>query len=126
MIKLEPDVVTSEQLVNLLAGSGWIRSTQPVQFGSTMLLDLTLGEEGLLAAMKPKTRYNLRLAARHGVEVRAGTAQDFDRLYDMYAETSVRDGCHPPALLPAPGATSWPPVWPGPSSPRSPASRSQG
>ncbi len=92
MIKLEPDVETSEQLVNLLARSGWIRSTQPVQFGSTMLLDLNLGEEGLLAAMKPKTRYNIRLAARHGVEVRAGTAQDFDRLYDMYAETSVRDG----------------------------------
>ena len=92
MIKLEPDIETSEEVLKHLAGGGWFRSTQSVQFGSTMLLDLRLSEEQLLAAMKPKTRYNIRLAAKRGVEVRAGTAQDFDCLYDLYAETSVRDG----------------------------------
>ncbi len=32
-----------------------------------MLIDLTRGEDDLLAAMKPKTRYNVRLAQKKGV-----------------------------------------------------------
>jgi lipid II:glycine glycyltransferase (peptidoglycan interpeptide bridge formation enzyme) len=37
-----------------------------------MLIDLTRNEDELLAAMKPKTRYNVRLAQKKGVEVRLG------------------------------------------------------
>ena len=92
MIKLEPDVETSVGLEELFETGGWIRSTQPVQFSSTMLLEVSRTDEQLLAGMKPKTRYNIRLADRHGVEVRRGTTDDFDHLYDLYAETSVRDG----------------------------------
>ena len=92
MIKIEPDVEARDELVDLLEGTGWIRSTQAVQFSSTMLLDVGRSDDELLAAMKPKTRYNIRLAAKHAVEVRRGTTEDFDRLYDLYAETSVRDG----------------------------------
>jgi lipid II:glycine glycyltransferase (peptidoglycan interpeptide bridge formation enzyme) len=57
-----------------------------------MVLDLRRSEDELLAAMKPKTRYNIRLGARRGVVVRAGeSSADLDRLVDLYAETSVRD-----------------------------------
>jgi lipid II:glycine glycyltransferase (peptidoglycan interpeptide bridge formation enzyme) len=42
--------------------------------------------------MKQKTRYNIRLAARKGVSVRQGRLSDLDLLYQLYAETSVRDG----------------------------------
>jgi lipid II:glycine glycyltransferase (peptidoglycan interpeptide bridge formation enzyme) len=42
--------------------------------------------------MKQKTRYNVRLAKKKGVTLRIGTPVDFDMLYKMYAETSVRDG----------------------------------
>ena len=49
-------------------------------------------EDDLLARMKQKTRYNVRLAERKGVTIRAGTETDLDTLYRMYAETSVRDG----------------------------------
>ncbi len=42
--------------------------------------------------MKQKTRYNIRLAEKKGVTLRIGTPDDFDMLYKMYAETSVRDG----------------------------------
>jgi lipid II:glycine glycyltransferase (peptidoglycan interpeptide bridge formation enzyme) len=42
--------------------------------------------------MKPKTRYNIRLAEKRGVTLRVGTQEDFGMLYRMYAETSVRDG----------------------------------
>jgi peptidoglycan pentaglycine glycine transferase (the first glycine) len=57
-----------------------------------MLLDLTLTEEELLANMKQKTRYNIRLASRKGVVIRPGTITDLELLYRMYNETSVRDG----------------------------------
>jgi peptidoglycan pentaglycine glycine transferase (the first glycine) len=75
-----------------LEGNGWRASSEQIQFRNTMLLDLHLREEQILAGMKPKTRYNIRLASRHGVHVRLGTGEDLELLYKMYAETSLRDG----------------------------------
>jgi lipid II:glycine glycyltransferase (peptidoglycan interpeptide bridge formation enzyme) len=63
-----------------------------VQFRNTVVIDLTLPEETLMARMKQKTRYNVRLAQRKGVTVRRGSLADLDVLYRMYAETSLRDG----------------------------------
>jgi lipid II:glycine glycyltransferase (peptidoglycan interpeptide bridge formation enzyme) len=56
------------------------------------LIDLTPSEDELLARMKQKARYNIRLAEKKGVTLRVGTQEDFGLLYKMYAETSVRDG----------------------------------
>lgn len=58
----------------------------------TLLLDLTQSEEVLLAAMHSKTRYNLRLAQKHGVTVRVGTASDWPAVWKMFATTAKRDG----------------------------------
>lgn len=75
-----------------LTQRGWHYSGEQIQFRNTVLLDLKGIEADWLARMKQKTRYNLRLAQRKGVNVRRGTSDDFDLLYHMYAETSVRDG----------------------------------
>lgn len=104
-IKIDPDVpvsvgppgeerpqATGQALQTDLAARGWVFSPDQIQFRNTVLLDLRPDEAGLLAAMKPKTRYNLRLAERKGVSVRAGSAADLDLLYRLYAETAVRDG----------------------------------
>ena len=56
------------------------------------MLDLSLEESALLAAMKQKTRYNIRLAQKKGVCVRKGCEADLESLYQMYAQTSLRDG----------------------------------
>jgi lipid II:glycine glycyltransferase (peptidoglycan interpeptide bridge formation enzyme) len=74
-----------------LAVLGWRFSNEQVQMRNTMLIDVSKSDEELLAAMKQKTRYNLRLAERKGVTVRQGNAADFPTLFKMYAETSVRD-----------------------------------
>ena len=93
-LKIDPDVDAESELgrtlVEQLQMRGWIFSADQVQFRNTMLSDLTLDEETLLAGMKQKTRYNIRLAGRRGVQV--GLSADFETFYDLYAETAARDG----------------------------------
>ena len=75
-----------------LASTGWSFSPDQIQFRNTVLLNLEPDEEALLKQINQKTRYNIRLAARKGVEVRRGSIKDLDLLYRLYAATSVRDG----------------------------------
>jgi len=75
-----------------LSSLGFQYSDEQIQFRNTVLVDLLPDEDQLLARMKQKTRYNIRLAGRKGVTVRVGTADDLIMLYRMYAETSLRDG----------------------------------
>ena len=106
-IKIDPDVPVAYGLpgsaedepdpagaraAGLLPTLGFRPSPEQVQFRNTFVLDLRPEESRLLARMKQKTRYNLRLAERHGVRVRLGSADDIPLLYRLYAETSVRDG----------------------------------
>jgi peptidoglycan pentaglycine glycine transferase (the first glycine) len=67
-----------------------VRSVQPRR---TIVLDLQPPEEVLLARMKEKWRYNLRLAARRGVVVReAETIEDLCAWYELLQVTAARDG----------------------------------
>lgn len=92
LIKIDPDVLVGGDIARDLEAGDWRLSPDQIQFRNTAILDLAQDEAEILAAMKQKTRYNLRLAERKGVRVRAGGAADLDLLYRMYAETSVRDG----------------------------------
>ena len=74
-----------------LVRRGWTFSDDQIQFRNTVVLDLRDDEEAMLARMKSKTRYNIRLASRRGVTVRSGGVEDIDLLYRMYAHTSIRD-----------------------------------
>ncbi len=38
---------------------------------NTIVVGLTYDDEEILRRMKPKTRYNIKLALRHGIEVRS-------------------------------------------------------
>jgi lipid II:glycine glycyltransferase (peptidoglycan interpeptide bridge formation enzyme) len=91
-IKIDPDVSAAPELEQELGQRGWRFSSDQIQFRNTVRLDLSRSEDDLLAAMKQKTRYNIRLAEKKGVRIRAGSLADLDVLYRMYAETSVRDG----------------------------------
>ncbi|GJQ53128.1 MAG: hypothetical protein HKUEN02_19750 [Anaerolineaceae bacterium] len=71
---------------------GWGYSSDQIQFKNTVVIDLHPTEDELLARMKQKTRYNIRLAEKKGVSLRVGKLGDLPILYKMYAETSVRDG----------------------------------
>ncbi len=58
---------------------------------NTIYLDLTKDKEMLLQKMKPKTRYNIRLAQRRGVTVRSVGMEGIDIWYELYTETATRN-----------------------------------
>ena len=94
--KIDPDVRADtdvgRRVVAMLERRGWRPTEEQIQFRNTMVSDLVAGEEVLLAAMKPKWRYNIRLAERRGVTVRDGTPGDLPAFYAMYQDTGQRDG----------------------------------
>jgi peptidoglycan pentaglycine glycine transferase (the first glycine) len=99
LLKIEPDLPDSRPLAEALAGYGFCPSRQRVQPLSTIHIDLSAGEEAILARMKPKWRYNIRLSERKGVTVREGTGADLAAIQRLMEVTGVRDGfeVHSPA-----------------------------
>ncbi len=91
-IKIDPDLCATQNAAQSLAQRGWRVSNEQIQFHNTVTLDLTRSESEILAAMKPKWRYNIRLAEKKGVRVEQGAENDLELFYEMYAETSARDG----------------------------------
>ncbi|MHB0874666.1 MAG: lipid II:glycine glycyltransferase FemX [Anaerolineae bacterium] len=98
-LKLEPSWRDGAAARETLARLGFRPSPQTVQPPSTVLVDLGGAEADVLARMRPKTRYNVRLAAKKGVTVRQGGAADMARFAALTAETASRDGfsVHPAA-----------------------------
>jgi lipid II:glycine glycyltransferase (peptidoglycan interpeptide bridge formation enzyme) len=105
-LKIDPDVVIGvgvpgeygayddplgAQIAAEWQAAGLRFSPDQVQFRNSIIVDLRLSEDELLAAMKQKTRYNVRLASRRDITIRLGSADDLDMLYRLYAETARRD-----------------------------------
>ncbi|MDG1950868.1 MAG: peptidoglycan bridge formation glycyltransferase FemA/FemB family protein [bacterium] len=55
----------------------------------TLITNLLMSEEELQAQMHRKTRYNIRVAAKHGVEVNL-KAVNFDELWRLFEQTAGR------------------------------------
>lgn len=70
---------------------GFVRAPADLLPSETLLIDLRPNETELLAAMKPKGRYNLRLSWRHGVKPEFTTdSQAIPIFYDLFWETVKR------------------------------------
>ncbi len=65
-------------------------SKQNIQPPRTIIVDIRGSEEDILARMKQKCRYNIRLAEKKGVTVHAW--DDLDGFYKMIQVTGGRDG----------------------------------
>jgi peptidoglycan pentaglycine glycine transferase (the first glycine) len=86
------DDQSGQAVASELKKRGWRFSSDQIQFKNTVLIDLSAPEDEMLARMKQKTRYNIRLAEKKDVRLRVGNISDLPMLFKMYAETSVRDG----------------------------------
>ncbi len=74
-----------------LTDLGFQPSAERVQPRTTIVVDLTPDLETIATRQKPKWRYNIGLAARRGVTVRQGSAEDLPAFYALLQQTGQRD-----------------------------------
>lgn len=93
-VKIEPEVHEEQmQAKELLSAIGFRRFRWDLNFKTTMSVDLSPSEEELLANMKGKTRYNIRLAARKGVQVvEDNSLAAREHFWGMFEQTAERNG----------------------------------
>ena len=83
-VKIEPEVLEEQRDAKaLLERIGFCKARYDLNQKTTLVVDLSLSEEELLGRMKGKTRYNVRLAARKGVEV---VEPDFEEAWETFYE----------------------------------------
>lgn len=90
-LQVEPDLAEADLTAELAEQlQGFTVEAHTIQPRSTILVDLTADEDELLARMKQKTRYNIRLAEKKGVVVRE--TDDIQGFYQLMQTTGTRDG----------------------------------
>lgn len=82
-------------LASRLPARGFRPSSVELAPTATVILDLTLDLDEILAQMKKKTRYNVRLGQRKGIVVREGTERDLPAFYRLLLATSRRQQFSP-------------------------------
>lgn len=70
-----------------------IRASRSAQLPThTTFVSLDGTQDEILSRMKPKTRYNIRLAQRKGVQISRGTERNLPVFLSLYHETARRNG----------------------------------
>jgi peptidoglycan pentaglycine glycine transferase (the first glycine) len=87
-VKTEP-MARADANVSGLRDLGYIKRGRGVQPRRTLYLDLTRGEDDILAGMDRRTRYNVNLAGRKGVSVRLSKAPDDLKLFYSLLEATI-------------------------------------
>lgn len=90
--RVEPKISSDVGIAHALKETGFLRSERSIQPRDTRVLDLTQGEDDMLRAMHPKTRYNIRLARRRGVTVREQTYAEGIQKFLLLAREVQRRG----------------------------------
>ncbi len=96
-LKIDPDVSSlHRQFEQYLIARDFRRAEsgkgfEGVQPKYVFRLDISPDEETLLANMHQKTRYNIRLAQKKGVQIRIGRREDLPEFYRVLKETTERD-----------------------------------
>jgi lipid II:glycine glycyltransferase (peptidoglycan interpeptide bridge formation enzyme) len=91
-IKLEPNEEKNDKKISLLQKHGAVPG-KTLFTPSTFWIDLTPTEENLLKSFSGKTRYNIKIALKHGVTVKEDNSDKaFKRYLELTRETVARQG----------------------------------
>lgn len=90
-IRIRPPIEDHKENRDLFQNLGFRSSPMHLHAERSWLLDITVGEETLLANMRKTTRYLIRRAQREGVVIlKSKKTEDVDYLYRLQKETVVR------------------------------------
>jgi lipid II:glycine glycyltransferase (peptidoglycan interpeptide bridge formation enzyme) len=89
-IRFDPFWIIEENQPEYLTKLGFHHASADIQPPDTVLIDLQLSSDKILSSMKPKWRYNIRLAEKKGVKVKEDC--NIEVFYSLLKETAVRDG----------------------------------
>ncbi len=91
-VKAEP---MQDEVAQQLVSLGFRKSNKNIQPHKTVVIDLAKSEDELLDAMHHKTRYNIRVAERHGIVVRqaqnSNAKAHLEDFWKLMRKTSARD-----------------------------------
>ena len=88
-IRFEPQ---KKEDLKLISGK-MFKARKNHQPAETLMIDLTQKQDEILAQMKQKTRYNIRLAEKKGVKVKVSeNEKDLEVFWQLVQETAQRDG----------------------------------
>ena len=104
-IRIEPESEESlAEIREAVNGQRIVKAPHDMQPRETFVVDLTPSEEELLSAMKPKTRYNIRIAEKRGVKIVSSTEPKYREAFiRLVTGTADRKGitAHPVAYYEA-------------------------
>jgi lipid II:glycine glycyltransferase (peptidoglycan interpeptide bridge formation enzyme) len=87
--RLDPAFSAEE---NVLKNMGLKKANKEMQPQHTIVVDIASSEQEILARMKQKARYNIRLAEKKGVTVKQ--TDTVDQFYSLLIQTAQRDNFH--------------------------------
>ncbi|RMF35513.1 MAG: peptidoglycan bridge formation glycyltransferase FemA/FemB family protein [Chloroflexi bacterium] len=91
LLLVEPDWPDAPPFETHLRAAGFRPHPETIQPRRTLVMEIGGDEAQVLAAMKSKTRYNIRLAGRKGVVVRPGSREEVATFYRLMEVTGRRD-----------------------------------
>ena len=86
--RLEFDMSTKEANGQRPTANGFIKSFEEMQPEHTLILDISKSEEEILAQMKPKGRYNIKVAEKSGVKIIE--ERDINSFFSLYSAMAKR------------------------------------
>jgi lipid II:glycine glycyltransferase (peptidoglycan interpeptide bridge formation enzyme) len=88
---IEPDLIDTPECTRRLVHAGFVQGTVSFQPRRSLVVDIEPDEATILAGMKSKTRYNIRLGSRKGVTVYRGNAGDVAEFNQLMTMTGSRN-----------------------------------
>lgn len=87
-LKLEPEIPAGTP-INLFG----LRPAKPILPPHTLQIDLTMSREDILAGMREKTRYNIKVATKNGVTVaQKDDPESLEAFIKLHNDTQLRQG----------------------------------
>lgn len=98
-VRVRPQLLANRDNLQILADLGLKKSPMHLAAEHTVMLDLKLSEEELLAGMRRQTRYEVRRSLKMGITVdRSNSEEIFREFHLVQVKTARRQGFVPPSL----------------------------